>query len=218
MKHLHTFENFLQGGESLNEAVKINAKANQGKKFTAKAELSYGKINQSFYLFVGDSSVTMYDMFGPGQREEIAKWGGVPREEAVAHLEKVNGDESQDALAVVSVNVMGNDVIYAWLNGTRISAVAAQEGEKVMWENLTDATLSLAQHIISKTYLETKDVVWTSDKGLTQWPDFTQNDKEGLVPFGDLQVLQDSLVVMLQPAYTQYMSKYATSVGATPAK
>lgn len=210
MKNLSTFNEFI------NEGVTLNLKANQGKKFTLKTELSYGKIKQSFYLFVGDNSVTMYDMFGPKNRAEIEKWGGVPREDAVEHLAMVNGDESQDAFCVISVNVMGNDVIYAWLNGTRIGSVAAQEGEAVLWENLTDATLSLAQHIISKTFLETKNVEWTSDKGLTQWPDFTQNDKPGLIPFGDLQAVQDALVVMLQPAYTQFMSKYTTtSLGAT---
>ena len=214
MKHLTSFVDFQ--AEGLNEAVKINPKANQGKKFTIKADLSYGKVNQAFYLFVGDNSVTFYDMFGPSMRAEVEKWEGMPRTDAVAHLEKMKGDESTDAFRGISVNVVGSDIIYAWFNGTRIGAVANAEGEHILWENLTDACISLSMHIISKTFLAEKDVDWTSDAGLKQWPDYTVNDKKGLVPFGDLQSLTDALVKMLQPAYMQYMGKYTQPQGAAP--
>ena len=214
MKHLTTFSDFELN--NVNEGVKINPKANQGKKCVIKAELSYGKIQQPFYLFVGDNSVTFYDMFGPSMRDEVEKWEGMPREDAVKHLEKMKGDESKDAFRGISVNVVGSDVIYAWFNGTRIGAVANEEGEHILWENLTDACMSLALHIISKTYLDTKGVDWTSDKGLSQWPDFTQNDKKGLVPFDDLQALTDQLVKELQPTYKQFMAKYAQAQGQVP--
>jgi hypothetical protein len=214
MKHLTSFTDFEIG--NVNEGVKVNPKANQGKKFVIKSELSYGKIEQAFYLFVGDNSVTFYDMFGPSMRGEVEKWEGAPREDAVKHLESVKGDESEDAFRVISVNVVGSDIIYAWFHGTRIGTVANKEGEHILWENLTDACLSLALHIISKTYLATKGIDWTSDKGLKQWPDFTQNDKKGLVPFNDLQALTDQLVAQLQPVYKQYMAKYAQAQGQAP--
>jgi len=206
MKHIKTFENF----DSINEAFQLDNKINQGLKYVIKTELSFGKIKTPIYFFVGPDSTTSYDIFGKKNRAEIEKFVGVPYSDLVAHVEKMNGDESMDAAVGSAVNVASSDHIYAWLNGTRIAQLCKEgDADAVLAYWLSDACFQLANLVICKEYKSTQDLDWLSDDGLTkEWEDYTNNDKKGMVPIIDLQVLTAMLVEKLTPTYKKFMSKY----------
>jgi hypothetical protein len=204
MRHITTFEEFL------NEGLAINKNANQALKLNVKTELSYGKINTPIYFFVGDSSPQLFDAFGKNNRKEIEKFQGVPYDEVVADFEKIGGDEANDAVIATTVNVASTDHIYAWLNGTRI-AQKCKEGKKevVLAQSLADVCFQLANHVICKTYKSTKDLDWVKKDGLTkEWEDYSNTDKKGMVPLTDLQNLTAMLVEQLTVVYADFMSKY----------
>ena len=204
MKHVTTFEDFL------NEGLSINKKDNQALKLNVKTELSYGKINLPIYFFVGDSSPKLFDIFGKNNRKEIEKFQGVPYDEVVADFDKLGGKEANDAVIATSVNVASTDHIYAWLNGTRI-AQKCKDGSTavVLAQSLTDVCFQLANHVICKTFKSTKDLDWLKDDGLTkEWEDYTNTDKKGMVPLADLENLTAMLVEKLTPVYADFMDKY----------
>jgi len=204
MKHLTTFDDFL------NEGLSIDKNANQSLKLSVKTELSYGKINTPIYFFVGESSPKLYDAFGKKNRKEIEKFQGVPYDQVVSDFEKKGSNEANDAVIASTVNVASTDHIYAWLNGTRI-AQNCKDGKKevVLAQTLADVCFQLANHVICKTYKSTKDLDWVKEDGLTkEWENYTNTDAKGMVPLGDLQNLTAMLVEKLTPVYSDFMRKY----------
>ena len=196
--------------EFLNEGLTIDKNSNQAFKLNVKTELSYGKINTPIYFFVGDSSPKMFDIFGKKNRDEIAKFQGVPYDEVVSDFEELGSNEANDAVIATSVNVASSEHIYAWLNGTRI-AQKCKEGSKevVLAQSLADVCFQLANHVICKTYKSTKNLDWVKDDGLDkEWEDYCNNDKKGMVPLTDLQNLTAMLVEKLTPVYSDFMDKY----------
>lgn len=207
MKHIQSFENFKN---SLNEALQLDNKVNQGKKLVVKTELSFGKIKTPIYFFVGPDSSTSYDIFGKSNRGEVEKFVGIPYADLVDHVKKMNGDESMDAAVASVVNVASTDHIYAWLNGTRIAQKCKEIGvDAMLGQSLTDVCFQLANHIICKEYKSTKDLDWVVGDGLTQeWEDYTNGEKKGMIPLMDLQMLTTMLVEQLTPVYKGFMEKY----------
>jgi len=215
MKHIIPFNQFTP----LNEAFTVDNKVNQGQKLMVKADLSFGKIAVPVYFFVGPNSPSSYDIFGKSNRDAVAKYQGVPYADAVAHLEKVNGDESADAMVAATVNVASTDHIYSWMNGTRIAQQCKEaNADALLAQNLADACFQLANHVICKSFKSTKDLDWLSDEGLTkEWEDYTNTDKKGMVTLMDLQVLTAMLVEKLTPVFAKYMAKYLAGSATTTA-
>jgi hypothetical protein len=206
MKHLISFDSF----DPINEAFQVDNKVNQGFKLIVKADLSFGKIKTPIYFFVGPNSASSYDIFGKKNRAEVEKYQGVPYADLVAHVEKVNGNESMDAAVASTVNVASTDHIYAWLNGQRIAQKCKEVGaDAMLGQSITDVCFQLANHVICKEYRTTKDLDWLSDEGLKkEWEDYTNNDTKGAIPLMDLQVLTTMLVEQLTPVYKKFMAKY----------
>lgn len=191
MKHIQTFESFLNeaetSGKTVTKVIKVSFDIDWNKEI--------GKVEDEFTLAFSPDSTGVFSL-----GKDVEKFSGLTLKDAQAYDEK-----PEDAYVYGLCNTMnGGADIYFWNNGTRLAGAAAQNGIwPAVFEQVSHECTHLTRQILTRAIAKKKG----ADIAKGEWVTFDYGSGEYFWPaVGDNEDKKNPLVLIDEEAF-------ATAVG-----
>jgi hypothetical protein len=218
MKHIPTFTNFLNEGESQGKTVTKVIKVS----FEIDWNKNIGKVEDEFTLAFSPDSTGVFTL-----GKDVEKYCGIPEEDVIRDV-KAGKDKPEDAIIYGLCNIMnGGSDIYFWNNGTRLGGTAKQNG---IWpaviEQISHECNHLTRLILTRAIAKNKGVKiengdWiTHDYGSGEyfWPASGDiDDKKNPIVIVDEEAHATALGLVAQtvtPHFLEMASAYIPQLAA----